>query len=369
RTRTGQTPDPSLYFDRNTNGDIVPITLEQYISIDPKGRRPTVYDTDNWSFWSPPYDFAAGWRDETVPATAWRDGTPLASPSPSRYIQIAIRLFSTLNTAPRLGQLSLHFSEAPAASEVIGEIWPIEVDSFAPETFTYVVRPTLNEGDLGFDRLEILTHTRVTALKSVVVDAVEIPITLSGDGDFPAQILDDRIIVSFPKLIGTGDSFKRIEVVFATSVLRFGAPFSSWIYDSADPDQIKQGVRPGNATYRFSGDALAVQTPIGGALFAAVRVEPKIFTPNGDGINDVLTVAYKLREVTQPRAIAVRVFNLAGAQVATLDPLLSQSGEFARHWDGRSSDGHLLPPGTYIYRLSIDFVGDQTQTGVFSIAY
>ena len=369
RTRSGQTPDPSLYFDENTNGDIVPITFDQYQKIDPRGRRPTVYDSDNWSFWSPPYDFAAGRRDDTIPAAAWRDGTPLVSPSPSRYIQIAIRFFSSLNAAPRLDQLSLHFSEEPAASEIIGEIWPIEVSSFAPETFTYVVRPTLEAEDLGFDRLEILTHTRATALRSVVVNAEAIPFTLDADGDFPAQILDDRIIVSFPKLIGTEDSFKQLEVVFDTSVLRFGAPFSSWIYDSADPDQIKQTVRPGNATYRFSGDVLAVQTPIGGALFADVQVTPKIFTPNGDGINETLIVVYKLREVTQPRAISVHIFNLAGTQVATLAPLLSQSGEFTRHWDGRGNDGQLLPPGTYIYQLSIDAIAKQTQMGVFAMAY
>ena len=369
RTRSGQTPDPSRYIDENTNGDIVPITVEQYEAIDPKGRLPTIYDTDNWSFWSPSYDFAAGLRDETAPATAWRDGTPLVSPSPSRYIQIAVLLFSTLNATPRLDQLSLHFSEAPAASAVVGEMWPIAVDSFAPINFTYVVRPTLAAEDLGFDRLEILTHTRATTLNSVVVDAVPIPFALDDNADFPAQILDDRLIVSFPKLAGAGDSFKQIEVDFDTSVLRFGSQFSSWIYDSTDPNRIKQAVQPGNASYRFSGDAFTVRTPIGGQLFVDISAEPRVFTPNGDGVNDALTIAYKLREVTDERPVSVRIFDLSGAQVAALAPLPSRSGEFARQWDGRNSAGRLLPPGTYIYRISMDTVGDHDRLGVISMAY
>ena len=98
RTRTGNTPDPSLYFAENINGDIRPITLAAYGKLDPSGRLPTVYDTDNWSFWSPPYDFAAGLRDSDAPAEAWRDGTPLLSPGPSRYIQLSFRLFSTFTT-------------------------------------------------------------------------------------------------------------------------------------------------------------------------------------------------------------------------------------------------------------------------------
>ena len=376
RTRTGKTPDPNLYFDESINGDIVPITLKQYEKIDPKGRLPTVYDTDNWSFWSPPYDFAAGLRDETVAAETWQDGTPLASPSPSRYIQIAIRIFSNLITTPRLDQLSLHFSESPAAEAIVGEIWPIEVDSFEPVIFTYVVRPTLDERNIGFDRLEILTHTRPSELRSVVVNAEEIPFTLvdeisaaSDEVPFPAQIFEDRIVVGFPKLAGTADNFKQIEVVFATSVLRFGTPFNSWVYDSTDPNRIKQAVQPGNATYRFSSNALAVRTPIGGQLFADVRAEPRVFTPNGDGINETLTVSYKLRKVTDERPVLLRIFDLAGTQVTTLKPLLSRSGEFSRAWDGRASSGQLSPPGTYIYELSSGSLTGQTQLGLFSLAY
>ncbi|MDE2813445.1 MAG: hypothetical protein OXM01_10490, partial [Gemmatimonadota bacterium] len=258
RTRTGNSPDPSLYFAENINGDIRPITLAAYGKLDPSGRLPTVYDTDNWSFWSPPYDFAAGLRDNDVPAEAWRDGTPLLSPGPSRYIQFAFRLFSTFTTAPHIRSFTLQFGNAPAAREILGEIWPIAVDSFAPKEFTYVVRPEFSADDIGFDRLEIRTHAQVQAVSAVKRDGTELDLN-----DFVPDIQADHLVVSFPRLQGEDDSFKQLEVSFVVPVLRFGTEFSGWVFDSNDPDQIKQQVRPGNATFRFSGDALAVNTPVG----------------------------------------------------------------------------------------------------------
>ena len=248
-------------------------------------------------------------------------------------------------------------------------MWPIAVDTFSPVNFTYVVRPTLGTEDLGFDRLEILTHTRARALRSVIVDAVPVPFSLDDNADYPAQILDDRIIISFPKMAGAEDSFKQIQVDFDASVLRFGTRFSSWIYDSNDPNQIKQAVQPGNASYRFSSDTFTVRTPIGGRLFVDISAKPRVFTPNGDGVNDALTIAYKLREVTDERPVSVRIFDLSGAQMAALAPLPSRSGEFSRQWDGRDSTGRLLPPGTYIYQISMDTVGNHEQVGVISMAY
>ena len=82
-----------------------------------------------------------------------------------------------------------------------------------------------------------------------------------------------------------------------------------------------------------------------------------------------MTIAYKLREVTDERPVSVRIFELSGAQVAALAPLPSRSGEFARQWDGRNSAGRLLPPGTYISRISMDTVGDHDQLGLISMAY
>ena len=362
RTRTGNSPDPSLYFDENINGDIRPVTLKEYEKLDPSGRLPTVYDTDNWSFWSPPYDFAAGLRDSDEPAEAWRDGTPLLSPGPSRYIQLAFRLFSTFTTAPRIRSFTIQFGDAPAAREILGEVWPIAVDSFAPTEFTYVVRPEFTVDDTGFDRLEIRTHAQVQAVSAVKRDGTELDLNA-----FVPDIQDDHFVVSFPRLQGEDDSFKQLEVSFVVPVLRFGTEFSGWVFDSNDPDQIKQQVRPGNATFRFSGDALAVNTPVGGRLLVDIAVTSNPLTPNGDGVNETVEIAYKLREVTASRPVRLAIYNLAGQLVVELPPITARSGEFTHRWGGRDAAQQLVPPGTYIWRLQLE--EKEERAGILSVAY
>ena len=364
RTRTGNTADPNLYFDENINGDIRPISLANYEKLDPSGRLPTVYDTDNWSFWSPPYNFDSGRRDDTVAADAWQDGTPLLSPGPSQYLQIAIRLFATITTAPKIDELTLQFGNAPAAREVLGEVWPIAVDSFAPTEFTYVVRPEFGQDDTGFDRLEILTHAQAQNVASVRLDGNEVD-----PGEFAPEILDDRLVVSFPHLQGEDDSFKQLEVTFSVPILRFGTEFAGWVFDSNDPDQIKQQIRPGNATFRFSGDALAINTPVGGKLLVEVDAAPNPFTPNGDGLNEELFISYKLREVTADRPVRLSIYNLAGQLIEELPPIAGRSGEFTHLWDGRDQTDQVVPPGTYLYRLYLDAEEKQEHTGVLSVAY
>ena len=364
RTRTGHTSDPNLYFAPNANGDLSQISLGEYLKIDALSRLPTVYDAKSWSFWSPPYDFQAGLQDASHPPDAWEDGTPLLSPGPSRYLQIAIKLFSAPFTPPRLDQLSLQFGEVPSAQEIFGEIWPIEVHAFTPTTFTYVISPHFQADDGGFDRLEIFTHIRADTIRSVVLDGVAVDHAL-----FPPQILDDRILVAFPRMGEEEDSFKQLEVVFDAPVLRFGAEFSSWVFNSEDPDRIRQQVKPGNATFRFSGDVLAVKTPVGGDLLVDVKVAPNPFTPNGDGINDLLGFSYKLREVTVDRPISLHIYDLAGRLVAALPPLPSRSGKFRQEWDGRDAGGQRVPPGTYLYKLALEVEDEQHKMGFFLVAY
>ena len=340
--------------------------MKDYLKIDVGARLAPVYDTAHWSFWSTPYEFAAGLRDEGTVATAWTDGTALLSPGPSQYIQVNVKLFSTFTAAPRLEQMSLQFAEAPSAQEVVGEIWPIAVEDFAPTTFTYVVRPIFEAGNVGFDHLEIRTPTRVDSVRSVLINDQVVDFAL-----FPPVLEADRLIVGFPTLRDEQeDSFKQIEVVFDATVLRFGTEFSGWVFNSADADQVRQQIQPGNATFRFSGDVLSVKTPLGGDLLIQVETMPEVFTPNGDGINDEVVFSYKLREVATARPVSLRIYNLAGRMVHVL-PTTNCQERGVRVCVGRSqcNRGQLLPPGTYLYELTLKTKNQERQVGSFAIAY
>ncbi|WP_460940682.1 gliding motility-associated C-terminal domain-containing protein, partial [Spirosoma humi] len=74
-------------------------------------------------------------------------------------------------------------------------------------------------------------------------------------------------------------------------------------------------------------------------------VLPNVFTPNGDGKNDVFSPLKCPRFVEQ---ISFVVYTRWGAKVYEgVGPTLS--------WDGRGSDGSALPTGLYYYQATVRF--------------
>ena len=362
RTRTGDTPQPNRFWEIGLAGQFEELTGAEYETRSLRSVNRT-YDMDNWSFWSAPYPFEAGLRDPSMPAADWTDGTPLLSPSPSRYLQFEIVMVADRDVAPRLENLSLLFAEEPAAQAVIGEIWPVETESFAPQTFTYVVRPLLRPGDRGFDRLEIFTQIPADTVHSVKVDGEEVI------DRFPPEIHGDRIVVSFAPRQAPQDDEKRIEVVFDARVLRFGAEFTGWVYDSGQP-ALKQQIQAGNATFRLGGDVLSVRTPMGGDLISRLQARPSPFTPNGDGVNDQVRIAYDLRDLDTPQQLTLRIFDLGGRIVREVVAVPSRSGSFDHAWDGRDDSGQVVPPGLYLYQVDLATdEGREVSSGILSVVY
>ena len=129
-------------------------------------------------------------------------------------------------------------------------------------------------------------------------------------------------------------------------------------------------MQPGNATFRYAGDVLAVRTQVGGRLLTDVRVHPNPFTPNNDQVNDTTQLSFDVREVVARRPLQVALYDLSGREVQTLATTQIKTGIVEYAWDGRRSDGRLVPPGVYIYRIRLDTdEGAAEQVGTIAVAY
>lgn len=78
---------------------------------------------------------------------------------------------------------------------------------------------------------------------------------------------------------------------------------------------------------------------------------PRYFSPNGDGIKDVVVAKYRVR---LPATLAIRITDASGAQVRSVDLTYGAADIGAQEfsWDGRNDNGQRVPDARY--RLSID---------------
>ncbi|MDO8734484.1 MAG: gliding motility-associated C-terminal domain-containing protein, partial [Elusimicrobiota bacterium] len=81
--------------------------------------------------------------------------------------------------------------------------------------------------------------------------------------------------------------------------------------------------------------------------FALAKVYPRIFTPNGDGWNDVANFMYEGND----SGITGKIFDINGAFVSDM---ARGDTEDSLKWDGKNADGKVVSSGIYIYQIEAD---------------
>ena len=337
---------------------------------------PVKDDLVNWSPFSTPYPESA----------ANGPGVTILSPSPRRYFQFQVSFQSNALEAARvLKSLSFELLSPPFADEVIGEVFPREVELAKTTSFTYAVRPVMETGSLsGFDTIEIFTPIRVESIDSIeILNGEEVVAEqsfaglddASNAGGFQiVSVADDKFVMRFP--VQKDDVLIRIH--FQTQVLTYSTNFTAAIRLYDEP-AIAQAIVPGDAATLgddddadLSGTTVLSPTVLSRArLLDQVAMVPAVFSPNGDQINDVATVSYNLLSLDVPRPVTIGVYDLGGRLIRVVHDGAELNGRYEdKTWDGRDDQGQLVPPGLYIVSIAVEGDAQQDeQSRTVGVAY
>ena len=370
RTRAGTDPQPEVFWEiRPEQQDSVKFLqggggltfseykrqygrLSDFLKPEIQQQRVT-FDTENWSFWSSPYEFD-------------NPGVAIVSPGPRQFIQFGADFRSTVDDGSKIHYIEFRASVPPAVTGLVGEIFPDEGAIGETTQFTYFVKPTIRSGDSSFDGVEIRTPSGVVSVDSLRVGGISY-------GELSWRNRDDGpgVEVLLPRRLGPTDSGVVVEVVFSAPLLReAGNLFAGRVFDTARPQEVRQRVIPGNAADEIDSDGLSVTASLSRSLLFSPEIRPNPFTPNGDGINDVVNISYKLLRVTSAVPVSIEIFDLSGGLVKQVFAGREPLGEYTHTWDGTDHSNERVRPGLYLYRITADVQTEtETSTGILSVAY
>ena len=359
RMRAGDDLGPNIYWRYTFRGSGSTSQLDEhgqplnkgaYLGLDRRERAGITPDTENWDGWSTSFDHFEG----TVPFQASR---------PRQYLQVRANFNSTVDAGSRLQYLQFAVSQPPPATVVFGEITPTmaSVDEVTP--FTYLMTPVMRSGNFGFDRIRIDTPTTVAGIDGVRFNGQSVAYEV-------LRLDESGFEIAIPRVDESRDG-ELIEIDFRSRIFRFGTVFSGRVMDSQRPEEVAQVVSPGEADPIVDSNTLSVGLEeVGRRTVNALTLEPPVFSPNGDGINDRVSLEYELVNVEGDAEVAVVLYDLRGSPVEEVFRGPAGSGRFRAEWDGRDAGGRLLGPGIYILRIEVESdLGIRSRERVVSLVY
>jgi N-acetylmuramoyl-L-alanine amidase len=273
-----------------------------------------------------------------------------------RFVRFTARLSQPLVwTVTVKGPDGARVAERSGASDRISWFW--DSSAFEPGRYTWTmeaegVRPARGTvaGSIGPPSAPVAARPPVTGL-------VLQPRVVSPDGDGYADLLTARYTLSEPSTVSAAlqDESGLTVVSLAIDARQAkGVQTLSWA-----PDPLADGRYRVVVTARGSSGRRArlVDELVVMRALSWLRADPPTISPNGDGLGDLLTISFELR---QAGLVAVELrdgsYPLALLQAEWLEP-----GSHGALWNGRLLDGPT-PPGAYTVWVTVsNDVGTVTQ--------
>ena len=346
-TRTGNSLAAELVY-HDSDGQVV--TQERYERRLPRQKQGEItrkhLPDGSWSPWSRFY---------------LKSGEEIQSPRIRKYLQIKARVMA--DTLSKYGDpANLHSIRVNLtdlyADRLWGEVWPCRVHKVGtPEERSFFIRPVFSNDDQSFDEFRV-TGTRATTLELVDVRAGTRDDFRGGTYRvIPRLQIDiqravaDTLIFCLPEPIRPGTEL--VEVRLNPAVYANSAAFEASVKAAGHSGSWQQ-VDVGDATDQVDSQTNVVVALADNIMLSDLRIEPPVFTPNGDGVNDVQTFRFSVNRLTAEKSVTVSIFDLSGRRVRQLraqreDP----RGRYALFWSGDGAGGRRVPPGIYLVRLEL----------------
>ena len=159
-----------------------------------------------------------------------------------------------------------------------------------------------------------------------------------------------------------------LRITFEALAAVYGTTFFGTIYDT-ESEELGQRVTPGDATATSLSNRLSVEGKLADRLVSNLSVS-RVFTPNGDGINDEGQISFVLLRALIPVPLQLTLHDLSGRTVRRLRDEGFVNGPYVISWNGTDEGGRLVAPGSYILKLKLDTdTGSQHETKILGVAY
>ena len=352
QTRTGNTLDTLLHYYKANGTEVSEAAYNNIRFSWQKGDIvPEAVAGSDWEPWSEPYGMASG--------------SAVTSPSPRRYLKIRARLLSEDPEAfATLNAVRVNFSGLIAGS-LHGVLTPVRVDSLGVER-SFSLQVELGSLQQGFDELLIMPPPGMELSFDPVRDPVFAgPASAFNEGGDPGrfQLENVGLLAESPDSLhlafaAVDPEAEVLRVDFRGMLLTAGGRLQAQLRNS-EGDGFWQPVE--EKVPRTSMQLMA--RPERKRLFRDLTVTPRVFSPNGDGVNDELQLDFTVMLVGGSTGVAAEIFDLTGRRVRRLEERREVgAGSYSIAWDGRDEADELVPPGVYAVRLKLDV--DIEHTGV-----